>query len=53
MYLIKFFFIPNSIIKFIHLSNIVMFFNSSNGFGVVKVRGFNLLPNPAHKSMLY
>ena len=26
-----------------------LLFNSSNGLGVLKVKGFNLLPKPAHK----
>ena len=30
------------------LSNIVTFFNFNSGLGVFNVRGFNLLPSPAH-----
>ena len=42
------FFIPNFKIVLIQVSNIVILFIFNNGLGVSKVRGFNLLPSPAH-----
>ena len=43
------FFTPNLMFILIHFSSMVDFFRSKSGFGVFKVSGFNLLPNPAHK----
>ena len=36
-------------IKFIQFSNMVIFFTLRRGFGVFNVKGFSLLPNPAHR----
>ena len=42
------FLIPKLSIKLMHVSSTVVFFNSTSGFGVSRVIGFNLFPKPAH-----
>ena len=36
-------------IKLMQVSSTETLFSSINGFGVPRVNGFNLFPNPAHK----